>query len=337
MNIKTLASAVIIALMISPAWSQTPVEEVQEPGFVEAAETEGLQTVEALLSRAVDALRHKNYKGRFTYEFGSVLETLELVHTVEEGIEHERILHLSGKKREFVRSGRPQECVTVGSLLLRGDHLIANGKLQRISNNYHLYIGADERVAGRDVTMVQVVPKDEYRYGLTLAFDKDSGLPLLSVLSSAKNTLERFQFVDIEVGGSVAQKDTLPSPGPFQSLAGSNTHCIEDADHQSVNSESQDWSVSWLPAGFVLAQAETTSNYESILTYTDGLAAFTVFVAPMQLNELESFKSGAARRGATLVMLNAAQYGTATKSVAVVGEVPLLTAKRVIASLSYNR
>lgn len=288
-----------------------------------------------VFTRAQQALRERDYKGRFTYEFGSVLETLEVVHAVRDGVEYERILHLSGKKREFVRSGRSMTCMTIGALLSGGEQLNVDGKVLQLSEHYHFHIGNEQRVAGREARVVQVVPNDEYRYSLTFAFDESTGLPLMSLLGTQQSTIERFQFVDIEVGDSVSDADLKATDGGYQILAdGSQLKCIPNSGLVGGFAlASQSWSASWVPPGFTLSQADSSENYEAIYTYTDGLAAFTIFIADADPLVPDGFRSGAARRGATLVLMSAAQYGNATKSIALVGEVPLLTAKRVLASI----
>jgi len=46
------------------------------------ASDQPLVTVETLLQKASKALQEKDYKGMFTYEYGSTITTVELVHMV---------------------------------------------------------------------------------------------------------------------------------------------------------------------------------------------------------------------------------------------------------------
>ena len=318
-------------LAVTPLSLAWVLVHAEPPQIAENTTLDVIKSVESLLDDAAKAVQTQNYSGRFTYEFGNILETLEVVHTVKDGVESERILHLSGKKREFVRHSRSARCLTVGALLLRGETIIERGAGQKLSNNYLFYIGTDERVAGRETTTVQIVPRDEFRYGLTLAFDKRTGLPLLTILNNTKHTLERFQFVELTTGDEVLVSELAPTDGPFQTLDSKQLTCLNRAEERI--SVSSPWSARWVPPGFVLAQAESNAHYEAILTYTDGLAAFTVFVSSLSGVSAESIKSGAARRGATLAMIHKGQFEGSMKVVALVGEIPLAAAQKVLESI----
>ncbi len=323
---------VAIALHLSPLAmaEETNPSTPQDP----ATQSLPLQSVSEILQQAASAVRELNYRGRFTDEFGSALETLELVHWVDSGVEHERIAHLSGKQRAFIRSGLPQTCKMASAFLL--SNLDTGGGGVGLAEHYQFFLAGEERVAGRPVNMVKIVPKDNFRYAHVLAFDRASGLPLLKLLSSDQMTLERFQFVALEVGEGVSGIDHESAVHEFQYLSPSDAGCIPSAESLTVQNVSP-WTVGWLPGGFVLSDANASGQFESVLTYTDGLSAFTVFVSALPAAaDVSAFAPGVARRGATLALTNTAQYQGQIKGVALVGEVPLNTAKRVLASLKPN-
>lgn len=293
-----------------------------------ASAVDQLETVDQLLQKASTSLQEKNYRGRFTYEFGSTLETLEIVHAVKDGVEFERISHLNGLKREFLRSGRKKDCVSPGGFLLRGGLISARGTAISLSQNYHFYIRGDDRIAGREASVIQAVPKDPYRYGLTLAIDKSSGLPLMSMITSeGKNALERFQFVQLTVGEPIDEQWLEPVDDQFTQLEGYDEACGR-LPHTRVN-----WHASWLPSGFVLSHASQDSKGDA-LTYTDGLASFTLFISTK--GEPQTVKQGLARRGATTALMTAVAHPEGVSSVVLVGEIPAHTAQQVVASVRQN-
>lgn len=288
-----------------------------------------LETVDELLQKASMSLQEKNYSGRFTYEFGSTLETLEIVHAVEDGVEFERISHLNGVKREFLRSGRSKNCVSPGGFLMRGGLISAGGNAVSLSQNYHFYIRGDDRIAGRDASVIQAVPKDQYRYGLTLAIDKDSGLPLMSMITSERrNALERFQFVQLTVGESIDKQRLEPIDDHFTRLGGQDERCGELPQAQT------DWYASWLPSGFVLSHSSRDQKGDA-LTYTDGLASFTLFISAK--GDPQTVKQGVARRGATTALMTTLPHPEGMLSIVLVGEIPTRTAQQVVASVRQGR
>jgi len=285
-----------------------------------------MTSVDALLERASKALQEQNYKGRFTYEFGTTLETLEVVHIVREGVEYERITHLNGPEREFVRGGRDKNCVSTGGFLLRGGLINQMGGAVSLSQSYHFYIRGRDRIAGRDAEVVQAVPKDEYRYGMTLAVDRESGLPLMSLTTvSNKSAIERFQFTELEVGSEVEEEDISPTGTNHAKLDGKNLPCEKLPQAPSI------WRAGWLPPGFVVSHVNSDSEGD-VLTYTDGIASFTLFIKP--LSDASSFKQGMARRGATTALMSIVSTTAHPLGVVLIGEVPFATAQQVVSSIS---
>ena len=290
---------------------------------------DSLTSVDELLERASRALQEQNYQGRFTYEFGTTMETLEIVHVVREGVEYERITHLNGVEREFVRGGREQDCVSTGGFLLRGGLIPQAGGTVSLAQSYHFYIRGRDRIAGRDAEVVQAVPKDEYRYGMTLAVDRLSGLPLMSLITvSNKSAIERFQFTDLEVGRDIDIEAIAPTGQQHSQLDGAALPCAKPTQGESI------WRASWLPPGFVVSQI-SSENEGDVLTYTDGIASFTLFIKP--LSDPSSFKQGMARRGATTALMSVVPSTPHSIGVVLVGEVPFNTAQQVVASVAASR
>lgn len=288
-----------------------------------------LASVDELLERASRALQEQNYKGRFTYEFGTTMETLEVAHVVHEGVEYERITHLNGVEREFVRGGRDQGCVSTGSFLLRGGLIPQAGGAVSLAQSYHFYIRGRDRIAGRDAQVVQAVPKDEYRYGMTLAVDSLSGLPLMSLITvSDKSAIERFQFAELEVGHDIDIATISPTGSQHAQLNGAKLPCAKLPQGESI------WRAGWLPSGFVVSQI-TSDNDGDALTYTDGIASFTLFIKP--LSDSSSFKQGMARRGATTALMAIVPSKPHSVGVVLVGEVPFNTAQQVVSSIVSSR
>lgn len=296
------------------------------PRFAVAQDLAPLSSVDELLENASRALQEQNYRGRFTYEFGTTLETLEIVHLVQDGVEYERITHLNGVEREFLRGGREQDCVSTGGFLLRGGLIPQAGGAISLSQSYHFYIRGRERIAGRDAEVVQAVPKDEYRYGMTLAVDRVSGLPLMSLITvSNKGAIERFQFTELEVGPGIEPGAISPTGAQHARLDGANVPCTELPSGKSI------WRAGWLPPGFVVSHINS-DNEGDVLTYTDGIASFTLFIKP--LADPSAFKQGMARRGATTALMSVVPAFPHSIGVILVGEVPFATAQQVVTAVT---
>lgn len=261
---------------------------------------DNLATVDDLLRQMSQALQERSYRGRFTYEYGGALDTLEIVHAVRDGVEYERLQHLSGPSREVVRTGRATSCINTGGLLLRGGTVSQLGAETRgagtevsLNQHYHFYLRGEERVAGRRASLIQITPKDDARYGMTLAVDQASGLLLMWLTASAQQkVLERLQFVALEVDPVISESELSALSPQHLRFGPESAPCVKTAALAPPR-----WLLSWLPAGFILSQVEHPAPDQEFLTFTDGLASFTVFIKPIE--KIDGARSGLAMRGAT--------------------------------------
>ncbi len=293
-------------------------------GSVHAAED--VQQVQKLLRKMSEAVRELSYHGLFTYEYGGSLDTLKVIHTVREGVEYERLQHLSGPEREFLRSGQSVDCLPPGDQLLRGRMLSIGKKSLGLEQNYDFYIREGERIAGREAVVLQVVPKDTFRYGYTIGIDVESGLPLKSLLvGNNKRVLERFQFVELDVG-AVDDEQLQPAYNKHW-VAG---HPLKNCDNRITPSFSKHWKATWLPRGFLFTGQRKTESDGDMLMFTDGLTAFSVFIDPVIDKVL---LEGKAHRGATVAFMSRVVKQQQPFSVIVVGEIPDVTAQRVASSI----
>ncbi len=289
--------------------------------------------IESLLARMSESTRQLDYRGLFTYEYGGSQETLRVSHSVVNGVEYERLEHLTGPAREIFRTGRKVDCDYIGDQLL-------SGRLQGLSSNYSslehfylFYLRGSERVAGREAWVLDVVPRDQFRYGYSLSVDRETGILLKSLLIGRnKKVLERFQFVELDLG-------PVASAGPAVPTLASSSHRMADHALSECNllqpPTAEIWQANWLPAGFLFTgqerkQLEGDSVWRDVLMFTDGLTSFSVFIEPVaEVAALE----GRAQRGATAVYLSRLQVGDEYFRVTVVGEIPLQTIQRVAASI----
>ena len=291
------------------------------------------RSVTHLLKQMAEANRQISYQGVFSYEHGGTLKTVKVLHTVRDGQEFERIIHLSGPKREVVRRGNDLNCQRLGDAMLRGTALgIANISRGHLENYYGLYIKGNERVAGRDVTIIHVVPKDNFRYGYVLGIDKETGLLLQSMLiGSNKRVLERFQFVDISIGILIDDMALEPTDTEHHMASLNASPCLDDMTYSSASTVRQ-WQASWLPSGFAIAGFHrSTETDRETLVFTDGLAVFSIFIDSGEAANLPIIQ---AQRGATVAFLVRMDIESTNYAVCVVGEVPIKTAKKVAESMT---
>ena len=273
--------------------------------------------------------RETNYHGIFTYEQGQQLRSARIVHAVVGGIEHARLQGLDGAVREFLRREHPLDCLHAGHRLLReGPDARALADNPGLAQYYSLEFDGAERIASREGRRLRISPRDPYRYGMNLVVDNSSSLLLKAeTTDGAGRVLERFQFIELDVGGAA----------PADALSAGVADTRVEPRHSppgAVPADAFEWSVSWLPAGFAESARERQRNAagQAVETrmFTDGLAVFSVFVE--RHPDAGVSRAGQAVQGATIAYITPRPPAGL---VTVVGEIPPETARLVANAVSF--
>ena len=291
--------------------------------------------------RMSEAFAEQTYNGVFVYSHGNRMDSLRIVHAKVDGVERERIVRLDGNRFELIRNGDQLICVHSPDWTGDIQHQIPSGPfakafvrdLTRVNQYYRFEVQSEMRVVDRDAVSFKVEPKDNYRYGYRVWFDKETGLLLKSLLIDQGEVLERFQFAQLDVGGKVSEED-LELDANGDALV-HYPHPTIATPVEGQEAEDSAWRLSWLPPGFeITSQAIRREISEDsaadTLTYSDGMAAFSVFIDPAgEVMKTEMV----AQTGATAAVMRQLQTPEGRYSITVVGEIPLETVKRLAAGV----
>lgn len=286
-----------------------------------------LPSVQALLSKMSQDAAQINYRGAFTYQNQSSIElqSFRVEHWLENGVEHDRLLFLNGPERLIVRDGQPVDCKAMGDKLLQGSFTQLGKTLAQMDQLYQFEIRGRERIAGRWARVLQVIPKDLYRYGYFLSIDEETGLVLKSwLIDEHARPLERYQFVALELNPDIAQLKAQVLPRQHKAQA-DITSC-----NPTELSQPSAWTVGWVPLGFVFAGQRQLASGQAMLMYTDGLTTFSIF-----LEKTTSFvPEGVGQRGATLANMTRLRLKDGVYRVSVVGEIPVDAAAKIAQNIT---
>ncbi len=253
------------------------------------AAEENANAVKALLDRMSRAIHEQSYDGHFVYVSDNTIQSLRILHTVKDGKEFERLSHLNGAALEVIRNGHELLCLHPGDHLMRLEHPLPSGAFarqfrevnSRLEQFYHFFKSGLDRVAGRVALRVTVEPVDDYRYGYDLWVDEDSGLLLKSVLyGKNKKPLETFEFIKLDIVDTLPETLFVPEE-TTQVHAGH--YSLDSNQHHEQGEQDLEWSTEWVPPGFYMADHVTkyfpvSKGPINTLMYTDGLAAYSVFI-----------------------------------------------------------
>ena len=293
----------------------------------------------AWLQRMTEALATRNYFGLFTHTTNGQSETMRIVHRVEDGQSTERLVSLDGSGREIVRTAKevhvymPDRRVVLveprtdaGSLL---SALPAPGP--QLDLNYDLRLREGSKVLGREVRILDIRPRDAYRYGYRLWLDEESAMPLRSVVTDPSGRpVEQIHFTRLEFPRRIDPSATEAS------VDASGYQWIKTARRPAkaaMAARAAEWRPTKVPPGFRLvgSRVQTMPGVPvqvQHLIFSDGFATVSVFIEP-------SPESGPTPAESTRVgSANAYTVTVKDHVVTAVGEVPPETVRDIATSVA---
>lgn len=294
--------------------------------LLSATASSGALPPHELLERMNEAVRQLDYEGRFVVQSPDRLDAMYIVHRVNQGTEKERVVSLTGKPREIIRSDEAVACRLPGRNGYINIGLRANGRsfspLRGVSGaqldaSYQIEMLEPGRVAGRDSYQIMIRPRDDLRYGYRLFVDQASALPLRTVMfDELQRTVSQMMFVELRIGHAITPIE--------HDVSAMQLARADPSDRLPVERLAPpDWVFTELPPGFHLnvhrrkPVGEFAGEREHFI-FSDGLATVSVYVQPAS-------KDGGLSGVSTLGAAKALGRVIGEHEVIVVGEVPTKT------------
>jgi len=310
------------------------------PAPVFADEAESSARAQELINAMSRAVRERNYDGTFIYLRHRQMDSMRVIHRADGKGELERLVSLTGIPREIIRDDRTVRCIypddeSVVVEKSRPRKYVAQlpEPIERIAPYYEFAVDGEDRVAGRDAWIVNIQPRDAFRYGYRLWIDKDSTLLLKSELRDKSGfPLEQIMFTELHV------MDFVPDELLEPAVSGQNYTWYHSASATSRGEGPRDgrWIVSWMPSGFSMNEHERQALVASgkpvdHMVFSDGLASVSVFIEKLEGDgEIEV---GLSRMGG----VNTYAKHLGEFQVTAVGEVPPATVQRIANSIADAR
>jgi len=307
------------------------------------------------LASMEQALRSRNYIGVFVHEQRGQTETLQIVHRGGATASEERILSMDGSGREFIRRGGELTCYLPDQRLVvvepARDTGLLLAELRRLdvaaSGQYTLKELPPTRVSGRDVRVLDVEPRDRFRYGYRLWIDATSAMPLKTQLRAAAGTvLEQMVFTELRLPKQIPDSELAPRTDAngyhwARNVAAEVTP-IDDARQAGP------WQSADLPPGFRMtlrARQVMPGSPEPVTqwVFSDGLATVSVFIEQGAPADTASDAAGTSAAGTrTQAASGVTQLGSSSAysttvqgyRVTAIGEVPPDTVRAIAGSLT---
>jgi len=285
-----------------------------------------------MLERMSAAMSQMNYQGTFVYVRDNDVETVRITHVVDEHGTRERLVSVSGSPREVVRDSSGVRWISGDSGAVLADSAtnrtffpeLPLGNTSQASDSYQFRLEAQQRIAGHTGRQLDIVPRDQYRYGYRLWLEPQSGLLLKWELTGNKGvTLAKLMFTELKMGSEV-------DPAELRSTASAGLG-VKDAETSRAEAPAGSYRPAWqakeLPPGFRLAshrkQSASEGAFVEHLVYSDGIAAVSVYIEPAGNDP--QLDMGLSKMGTT----HAFSLRQGPELITALGDVPAITVKLI--------
>jgi sigma-E factor negative regulatory protein RseB len=324
---RWLAAALIFAA--SSVWAQST-----DPLVVR-------READAWLTRIHRAASNENYQGTFVFQRGATVQSSRIEHVADHSGEYERLESLDGQPRTMLRHNEavytfiPERKLCIVDQRQSKDSFpgLVGKDTDSVLDVYTAKLLGEDRVAGRDSAVIELDPIDHFRFGYKLWADKASGLLLRAqTLDTDGRVLEQIAFTQIAIGGA---SDRNSIAAGIRNLAGWR---VVHADTTTVDMNAQGWTIKPNVAGFREIRelrrpmgSHDASNRTMLVdqaVFSDGLAAISVFIEPLE----KSGREGSGSNGATHILIK--RQGAFW--ITLLGEVPTATLKEFASAIEYK-
>ena len=307
----------------------------------QSADVATSREAQQLLNEMSRVGRQLNYDGVFVYRHGSRMETMRIIHKANGNKVQERMVSLTGFAREVIRDSESVTCYFPDNHAVmveksRPRKLLSTQlpePIETIAGYYDFSVGGKDRVAGRPAWIVNIVPRDDFRYGYQLWIDEETKLMLKSELKDDSGwPVEQILFT------SIAFLPDIPADllKPAISGKGYTWYSNSAGGTPVAAADKSAWEVTSLPEGFILSNREKQDAVENStslehMVYSDGLAMVSVFIEKVNVQPDQA--PGTSKFGG----INTFATYTNGYQVTAVGEVPQKTVRLMANSVIQNK
>lgn len=285
-----------------------------------------------------EALAEQSYAGDFLHLGNGPVEKLRILHRVSEGHVAERLISLGTAHREVVRHDDEMQVILSDRGVVLIEAAPAAGSLlgsvptfaADVADQYQVEFAGSAHVLGRLARVVEVQPRDGYRFGYRLWIDEATRIPLRTDLTDGVgHVLEQVVFTSLDLHNAIPDS-------AFRSSVDTSRYAVvrEPPPGGGTTGHADEWTLSRLPPGYSIRSRSIehlpgTGTPATHLLISDGLATVSVFIEeppapPRQVVEGEG-KLGLAYAYSRLV---------AGHQVTAVGEVPAATVEFLAVSVA---
>lgn len=318
---------------------------IASPSMAQTQEASGVtptRSVNEWLVRMHEASRYRAYTGTLVVTTGSAMSASKIWHVCDGSQQMERVETLTGAPRTTIR--RNSEVITFEpetrkAVVEKRESLGMFPDLMRAPNSLVAqYYGSREvgaqRVAGHLSDLVEILPRDELRFGYRVWSEQKSGLVVkLQTLDGRGRVLEQVAFSELQLDAPVSM-DKLA-----RLMKDTRGYEVIKPNLRKTTPQAEGWRLREDVPGFSAMSCHTRDAGGASApgqapmqwVFSDGLASVSLFVEPFDVQR--HGQEGEAVLGAT----HSVSRRVGEHWVTAVGEVPAATLHRFAQALERTR
>jgi len=292
--------------------------------------------VDVWLGKMTRAMEINNYQGTLIIRQADKVDALFVQHGIDKSGIWESLEFLNGESRKVIRKKDTVKTIFPERELVTISHEIEQNpfhpqlpkNLSNLKQYYNIKLAGQDRIARKDAQILEIKPKDKFRYGFKFWLDMDTGLLLkCDLMDSDNKVVEQLMFSELTVLNKSPESLSENEYKNFQSID------LDLGRHAQVVNV---WKAGQLPDGFMLTRSSTKPASDSAelvhqMIYSDGIASVSVFVEKQM--SAQKALSGVSKMGA----VNAFGMSVNGHQVTVIGEVPVDTVRLIGQSIRYTQ
>ena len=290
------------------------------------------KSINEWLLRLHEASQRRSYIGTYVVSSGGQMQSAKIWHVCEGAQQVERVESMTGAARSTFRYNDKVVTFMPEQKVVRSQKRDAIGSFpelvqsadNQIAEYYKLKVEGVERIAGLESDVVQLVPKDNLRFGYRVWTEQKKRLVVkLQTLDSDGRVLEQAAFSELQLDAPVKMDKLLQMMGRVDGYR------VEESATVKTTASAQGWQLLAPVAGFKPmgcykrpAAGAVQSEDPMQWVFSDGLASVSLFLEP--LDRQRHIQESATSMGATHTITR--QVGGYWLTA--MGEVPLSTLKQ---------
>ncbi|MBD9355900.1 MucB/RseB C-terminal domain-containing protein [Methylomonas albis] len=233
------------------------------------------------MSRAMKTL---NYQGTVIFMKNGQVDTMTYQHSVENGVEQERLASLNSPMREVTRKSNEVTCIfKETSQKVINHHPLDSSFIVNVPQNtsslekyYQLGLSGQESIAMLPTQIVNVVPTDALRYPRKIWVDTQHFLPLkVEVYNLDGSILEQVVFTNLTTDAIAEPHASNVDENQFHVK---HIHATQAEPFENATFLLKNWPAGFEPVFFIRNSIQQSQKAVDHLLISDGFSTVSVYL-----------------------------------------------------------